>query len=68
MSEQKYKGIQQNMQKLWEFKDYVGHLKHANSSVRNWAFDAVEINPVRRSKESWVIPIKALYCKTGFRY
>jgi hypothetical protein len=56
------------MQKLWEFKDYVGHLKHANSSVRNWAFDAVEINPVRRSKESWVIPIKALYCKTGFRY
>ena len=30
------------MQKLWEFEDYVGYLKHANSSVRNWAFDAVE--------------------------
>ena len=30
------------MQKLWEFEDYVGHLKHANSSVRSWAFDAVE--------------------------
>jgi len=38
------------MQKLWEFEDYVGHLKHANSSVRNWAVDAVSINPIRRNK------------------
>lgn len=36
------------MQKLWEFEDYVGHLKHANSSVRNWAFDAVEKHFPRR--------------------
>jgi hypothetical protein len=36
------------MQKLWEFEDYVGHLKHANSSVRSWAFDAVESHFPRR--------------------
>ncbi len=30
------------MNKLWDYKDYVKHLKHPNKLLRRWAFQALE--------------------------
>ena len=36
------------MHRLWFYQDYVGHLSHSSSLVRNWAFEAINEQYPRR--------------------
>jgi HEAT repeat protein len=55
------------MHRLWSYQDYVGHLSHSSSLVRNWAFEAIsEQYPRRFSPEVAVLigdPDKHLACQ-----